>query len=38
VAEFFARPIAGTLGVVTLLIWGVMLARAAARGMRPAAA
>jgi TctA family transporter len=25
--EFFMRPIAGTLGVATLLIWGVMLAR-----------
>jgi putative tricarboxylic transport membrane protein len=25
--EFFTRPIAGTLGVATLLIWGVMMAR-----------
>jgi len=25
--DFFSRPIAGTLGVATLLIWGAMLAR-----------
>jgi TctA family transporter len=29
---FFARPIAGTLGVATLLIWATMLARGLRRG------
>jgi TctA family transporter len=30
---FFDRPIAGILGVATLLVWGVMLGRAALRGI-----
>jgi TctA family transporter len=34
---FFARPIAGVLGVVTLAVWGWMLLRAAAGAWRPAA-
>ena len=38
VLEFFARPIAGTLGVATLLIWVVMLARGLRGTRRPAAA
>jgi len=33
--DFFTRPIAGTLGVTTLLIWGTMLARATLRRPRP---
>ncbi len=36
--EFFSRPIAGTLGVVTLAIWLVMLARGFPRAPVPAAA
>ncbi|WBV44768.1 tripartite tricarboxylate transporter permease [Pseudoroseomonas cervicalis] len=35
---FFERPIAGTLGVATLLIWVLMLARGALAPRRPAAA
>jgi TctA family transporter len=35
---FFDRPIAGVLGVATLLVWGVMLGRAALRGVRGATA
>lgn len=31
---FFARPIAGTLGVATLAIWGVMLWRGLSAGMK----
>lgn len=38
VLEFFARPIAGTLGVATLLIWVVMLVRGLRRTPPPAAA
>ncbi len=36
--EFFLRPIAGTLGVATMLIWGVMLARGLRRAPQPAPA
>ncbi|WP_439595233.1 tripartite tricarboxylate transporter permease [Falsiroseomonas sp.] len=36
--EFFSRPIAGTLGVATLLIWLVMLARGVRRAPVAAAA
>jgi len=36
--EFFTRPIAGTLGVATMLIWGVMLARGLRRAPQPSAA
>jgi TctA family transporter len=32
--EFFARPIAGALGVATLLMWAIMLGRGALRGLR----
>jgi TctA family transporter len=32
--EFFARPIAGALGVATLLLWGIMLARGMMRAAR----
>lgn len=38
VLEFFARPIAGVLGVATILIWVVMVGRAVQRGMAPRAA
>ncbi|MGX9965947.1 tripartite tricarboxylate transporter permease [Roseomonas sp. F4] len=38
VLEFFSRPIAGTLGVMTLGIWLLMLARGFRRGPVPAAA
>jgi putative tricarboxylic transport membrane protein len=37
VVAFFARPIAGALGVATVLIWAVMLVRAFRRAQRPAA-
>ncbi|WP_226382116.1 tripartite tricarboxylate transporter permease [Falsiroseomonas ponticola] len=36
--EFFMRPIAGVLGVATIVIWLVMIGRAVQRGMRPRAA
>ena len=34
---FFTRPIAGTLGVLTLLVWGVMAWRALSGARRTAA-
>jgi TctA family transporter len=36
-AMFFSRPIAGTLGVLTLLVWGWMAVRAVRDARRPAA-
>ena len=38
VLEFFARPIAGVLGVATILIWVVMIGRGIQRSMAPRAA
>jgi TctA family transporter len=35
---FLERPIAGTLGVATLLMWGIMLGRGLLRTARPALA
>lgn len=36
--DFVSRPIAGTLGLLTLLIWATMIGRALLRMRRPAAA